>query len=120
MSAGGHVRIAPLGFGFRICLSLTSNSSVPLQIGRPCGPSGLSGGVATIAAGQNQVVLTISGGIKCWGSNNYGQLGDGTTAPQRLTPVNVFGFASNVTAITAVGSHTCAMTSTGWSEVLGL
>jgi hypothetical protein len=29
--------------------------------------------------------------LKCWGYDYYGQLGDGTTANNRLTPVTVIG-----------------------------
>ena len=56
--------------------------------------------------------LSSSGGVVCWGSNAYGQLGDGTTT-DRLTPVQVSGLASGVRAIGAGAYHTCALLTGG-------
>lgn len=45
--------------------------------------------VSAIAAGlYNSLALTSDGDLVCWGLNNYGQVGDGTTT-QRDTPVAV-------------------------------
>jgi alpha-tubulin suppressor-like RCC1 family protein len=56
--------------------------------------------------------LTNTGGVKCWGSNSYGQLGDGTTT-SRSTATAVIGLDAPVKSVTAGTSHTCAITQAG-------
>ncbi len=70
--------------------------------------------VATALAmgAHHTCALTAPGGIRCWGDNTFGQLGDGTTTA-RLTSVGVIGFASGVVAIAAGDDHTCALTGAG-------
>ena len=62
----------------------TARSTTP---GRPSACSGLSNGVADVqAVWDHTCALTDSGGVKCWGHNGDGELGDGTKI-QRLEPV---------------------------------
>ncbi|MFN8489079.1 MAG: hypothetical protein U0350_15940 [Caldilineaceae bacterium] len=81
---------------------------------------GMTSGVAALAAGANHTcALTTGGAVKCWGRNDYGQVGDATTT-QRLTATNVSGLSSGVTALVAGDHHTCALTTAGAVKCWGL
>ena len=78
----------------------------------------LSGKTLTqVALGNNHTcALTAEGRAYCWGSNNWGQLGNGSTTSSNLpVAVDTGGALSRtrVTQIAARGDHTCALTSEG-------
>ncbi|MBI4732113.1 MAG: zinc ribbon domain-containing protein, partial [Chloroflexi bacterium] len=85
----------------------------------PADVAGLTGNVIAIGAGLKHTCAVLENGtIKCWGGNEYGQLGDGTTET-RLTSVSVYGI-SDAVAVAAGQMYTCALTNSGgvkcWGE----
>ena len=90
-----------------------------IQRNTPVDVVGLTSGVKAIAGGGHHTcALTEAGGIRCWGSNDSGQLGDGMTL-DRSTPVDVVGLARGVRAIATGGHHTCAITEAGGVKCWG-
>ena len=113
LSAGGsHVCILQPG-GTVSCWGLnnygqlgkgdTSNSSVPVPV------KNLSN-ISEIASGGYHTCARTSGGtaVYCWGGNDYGQLGLGTSGGSVKTPSQVPGL-TNVVHLAAGYQHTCAI-----------
>jgi alpha-tubulin suppressor-like RCC1 family protein len=61
-----------------------------------------------IAVGEDHIcAITTDHALWCWGRNNFGQLGDGTTAP-RPSPVQVTALGTEVVEVAASFERTCA------------
>ena len=76
---------------------------------------GLSSGVASLFAGpvgDHTCALMKSGGLKCWGRNDVGQLGTGSRLAV-FAPTDVNGLGSSVASVAAGASHTCVALQNG-------
>lgn len=94
--ASGRRYAAPSGPVSNACVSATCTAAPPVAL----------------AAGERHACLLRSDGtVGCWGSNDRGQLGDGSQSP-RSTPVTV-PLPGRVVELALGTAHTCALRSTG-------
>ena len=83
--------------------SVGSARTVPVPL------AGFEERALALAAGMyHTCLLTDAGAVFCWGRNERGQLGDGTTIAHS-TPVTVAGLTQGVVAISAKWGRTCAL-----------
>jgi alpha-tubulin suppressor-like RCC1 family protein len=79
----------------------------------PVAVNGLDANILDLATGDSHACAVLdTGGVKCWGSNGYGQLGDGEAA-LRTSPVQVYGLSSGFTAVVSGGMHACGLSAAG-------
>ena len=92
-------------------LGVTTSSlfSAPVNLTLPIGRKATS-----ITAGISHTCAILdNGSAMCWGSNTFGQIGDGTKE-DRYSPTYLnMSTSRNITEISAGGSHTCARLDNG-------
>ena len=80
---------------------------------------GVTNAVAVSGGDDYAIALRGTGEVLAWGTNTYGQLGTGNTAPQ-YTPVSVVGLTDPITQISAGAQHVLAMAADGRVWAWGL
>jgi alpha-tubulin suppressor-like RCC1 family protein len=95
----------------------TTSRPTPVQVGS--GVSGFTNIIAVSAGDGHSIALKSDGTVWVWGSNEYGQVGNGTaSASDQLTPVKNVTL-SNITQIAAGIYHNLALNSSGKVFVWG-
>ena len=88
-----------------------ANKSSPVEVVMP---AGVTFSFVAPATGAHSLALDSSGNAWSWGSNNYGQLGDGGTNANRSTPVPIVMPAGVTFTTLAAGAwHSLALDSNG-------
>ncbi|WP_300621193.1 RCC1 domain-containing protein [Dokdonella sp.] len=126
VSAGGAHTCARTEGGGLLCWGMNSAGQLGdgTRTGRtmPVAVVGLGSGARAVSAGaEHTCALTAAGGVKCWGLNYHGQLGDGHGAwgVSEPRPVDVSGLQQGVVAVVAGDGHSCAVTSAGAATCWG-
>ena len=126
VSAGSNHNCALLATGAVTCWGYnfdgqlgngSSGANAP-RSNTPVTAVGISGAVALNASnGSHACAVLSTGEVKCWGSNSFGQLGNGSTVGSP-TPVNVTGI-SNATAVSGGNQNTCVLLANGSVQCWG-
>jgi alpha-tubulin suppressor-like RCC1 family protein len=83
--------------------SQSTSSLLPVTV------SGVANATA-ITAGASHTCALLQGGVAlCWGYNNRGQLGNGSTGTSRIPVAVAMGTADAAVAVSAGNTHTCAL-----------
>ena len=119
ISAGGNHACARLSTGAVRCWGIntngqlgdnsTTNRTSPVNV--LFGGSNLANATAVLSGGSHSCAIMTGGGVRCWGFNSNGQIGDGTTT-QRNQAVDISG-VSNVLQLSLGNTHSCALNSSG-------
>ncbi|MCM2329033.1 MAG: choice-of-anchor D domain-containing protein, partial [Lysobacter sp.] len=93
LSAGGAHTCAVAGgavkcWGWNVVGQLGTGNTTDAIV--PAAVSGLASGASRVSAGQSHsCAVKTDGTVYCWGSNDYGKLGNGTAVAMSSTPVQV-------------------------------
>jgi len=122
LGGGSGTACAVTGSGAVLCWGDNTNGQLgrgdtQTSIASPVAVQGISTALA-VSVGQGHSCALLAGGIvKCWGDNQFGQLGNGTTTDS-LVPVDVAGI-TNATAVSTGSGYSCAVLSSGTIKCWG-
>jgi alpha-tubulin suppressor-like RCC1 family protein len=122
---GSEITMTPTGVGAVLSMpaSVASPSGTleasPSATATPSPTAASSRRAFSIAAGRSHTcAVTTEGGVRCWGKNEHGELGDGTWTNSSV-PVDVAGMAGGVRYVAAGWGHTCVLTWRGGVKCWG-
>jgi alpha-tubulin suppressor-like RCC1 family protein len=84
---------------------------------KPVEATGITNATQVAVGSGHTCALLSTGHVECWGNNENGALGNGTTTSSD-TPVEAKGITDAI-QVTASSEHTCALLSTGHVECWG-
>lgn len=96
VSCRGDNRAGQIGHG-----KLGGNVARPTRV--------IAQGATSIAAGDYHSCAVVKGALRCWGNNYYGTVGNGKSGEGSDVSSPTKVIASGVKAVSAGGSHTCAV-----------
>ncbi len=87
-----------------------------MLVNRPCEPAprqvpGVAKATSISDGGEHVCAILEDGTVRCWGADDFGQLGDGVFGQDAHTPVPtpVAGLKGTVARVALGASHTCAL-----------
>lgn len=107
---GGNT-VGQLGNG-----STVATSAVPVQV------TGVTGATVISQSGVHACAVLGDGSVRCWGDNDNGQLGNGTSGASADAPVTVANLGGSARTVSAgvSGFRTCAVLTSGSVRCWGL
>ena len=115
---GGTVKCWGRNYDGQLGNSIDANTDTnPDDSATPIAVAGLTGVVSLSLGYSHSCALLTDSTVKCWGSNYYGQLGDGTTNNSSL-PVAVPAL-TGVATLTVGGNSSCAVLPGGAAKCWG-
>lgn len=111
----------------RLAVQMRKPLFTPEQIGCVQGarpkPARRGTAVVVVAGSSHTCALTAAGGVDCWGTNHFGELGDGTAEGAFVpnpSPVSVTGLTGGIRTISSGSDHTCVLMKRGTVSCWGL
>jgi alpha-tubulin suppressor-like RCC1 family protein len=118
MRCWGNSTFGQLGYGNNQSVGASTAAGTLYPYPYSAGDVPLMGKATKIAVGQNHTcALLDSGFVRCWGKNEFGQLGlnskQNVGDADKITNFGYVNLGGIATAITAGYNHTCALLETG-------
>ncbi|HEX2735441.1 MAG TPA: hypothetical protein VHM70_27760 [Polyangiaceae bacterium] len=116
----GFSSVSSISLGLFGTYAVLSNGTVSCQDNTgSIAPTGVTG-ATSVAVGDSFACALVSGGaVRCWGTDNAGQLGDGVSGSSVAAPGVLVPGVTNAVSITATLSFACAVLSSGQVKCWG-